>query len=136
MTERISYSEVKIGSDRGFGFVFASAFAAIALWPLIGGETVRLWALAVAAAFLVAALLRPAILRPLNRVWFRLGLLIGRVVSPVVMAVLFFVAVTPTALVMRALGKDVLRLKFDANAESYWIPRGDDHPMGSMKNQF
>ena len=130
------HSSIDVGSERGFGFVFAAVFAVFSLWPLTGSGAVRIWALAVAALFLATALARPNILRPLNRVWFRFGLLLGRIVSPIVMAVVFSVAITPTALIMRALGKDLLRLKFDPDAESYWIRRADDGPMGSMKDQF
>ena len=134
--EAQTHSSIDVGSERGFGFVFAAVFAVISLWPLTGGGAVRLWALAIAALFLAAALARPTILRPLNRVWFRFGLLLGRIVSPIVMAVVFCVAITPTALIVRAFGKDLLRLKFDPDAESYWIRRADDDPMGSMKDQF
>ncbi len=134
--EAQTHSNIDVGSDRGFGFVFAAVFAVISHWPLTGGGGVRIWALAIAALFLAAALARPNILRPLNRVWFRFGLLLGRIVSPIVMAVVFSVAITPTALIMRAFGKDLLRLKFDPGAESYWIMRVDDGPMGSMKDQF
>ncbi len=131
-----THSEINVGSERGFGFVFAAVFAVISLWPLTGGGGARIWALAIAALFLAAALAKPTILRPLNRVWFRFGLLLGRIVSPIVMAVVFCVAITPTALIVRAFGKDLLRLKFDPDAESYWIRRADDDPMGSMKDQF
>ena len=134
--ETQTHSSIDVGSDRGFGFVFAAVFAVISLWPLTGGGAVRIWALAMAALFLGAALVRPNVLRPLNRLWFRFGLLLGRIVSPIVMAVVFLVAITPTALIMRAFGKDVLHLKFDKDAESYWIRRADDGPMGSMKDQF
>ena len=134
--ETQTHSKIAVGSDRGFGFVFAAVFAVISLWPLTGGGAVRIWALAIAALFLGAALVRPNVLRPLNRLWFRFGLLLGRIVSPIVMAVVFLVAITPTALIMRAFGKDLLRLKFDKDAESYWIRRADDGPMGSMKDQF
>jgi len=130
------HSRVDAGSDRGFGLVFSAVFAVISLWPLIGGGDVRIWALVIAALFLAAALIRPNILRPLNRAWFRFGLVLGRIVSPIVMAVIFCVVITPTALIMCAFGKDLLRLKFDPDAESYWIRRADDHPMGSMKDQF
>ena len=136
MIEPERHGDVRIGSDRGFGLVFAVIFAIVALWPLFGDGGLRIWALAFAIVFLLVALIRPASLRPLNLLWFRFGLLLGRVVAPVVMAVLFLVAVIPTALVMRVLGKDPLRLHFDPDAESYWIPRGDAQPVGSMKNQF
>ena len=134
--ESQTHSTIDGGSDRGFGFVFAAVFAIISLWPLAGGGGVRIWAIAIAALFFAAALVRPDILRPLNRLWFRFGLLLGRIVSPVVMAVVFFVAVTPTALIMRAFAKDLLRLNFDPGADSYWIRRADIGPMGSMKDQF
>lgn len=125
----------KVGSERNFGLVFAVVFALVGLWPILGGNGMRIWALAVAAVFVLLAFVRPSVLRPLNLAWFRFGLLLGRIVSPVVMALIFFVAVTPTALIMRMFGKDVLRLRFDREAESYWIGRDDD-PATSMKNQF
>ncbi len=129
--------EVKAGSERAFGLVFAAVFAIVGLWPLIGGAAPRWWALAVVLVFVAAALAAPAVLRPLNRVWHAFGLVLHRIVSPLVMGLLFFLTVTPTALVMRLLGKDSLGFEFDAGADSYWIER---HPPGpapdTMKNQF
>ena len=136
--ERLAGDEpVKGGSDRGFGVVFAVVFFAIGLFPLLNGGPPRVWALGVAGAFLAAALVRPALLAPFNRVWFKFGLLLQRVVSPLVMAVIYFAVVTPTGLVMRTLGKDTLRLKYDPDARSYWIHRDPTGPeRESMKNQF
>ena len=136
--ERLTGGEpVEGGSERGFGIVFAFVFVAIGLFPLLDDGPPRAWALGVAGAFVVAALVRPAWLAPLNRVWFKLGLLLQRVVNPLVMAVIYFAVVTPTGLVMRALGKDPLRLKYDPDAESYWIHRDPPGPeRESMKNQF
>lgn len=129
--------DVKLGSDRQFGFVFAAVFAAIGLLPLLGGNSLRWWALALAVVFLAITLVHARLLRPFNRVWFRFGLLLHAIVSPVVMGLIFFVAVTPVGLAMRALGKDVLKLRFDADASSYWIERSPPGPApGSMKNQF
>lgn len=129
--------EVKVGSERAFGLVFAVVFGAVALLPLFKGEPIRLWAGIVAAVFLVAALAAPALLRPLNLLWFRFGMLLHKVVSPLIMGLLFFVTIMPIGLLMRAMGKDFLRLKFDPQASSYWIER---HPPGpapeSMRNQF
>ena len=125
------------GSDRGFGVIFAVVFFAIGLFPLIDGAPPRGWALGIAAAFLAAALARPALLAPFNRVWFQFGLLAQRVVNPLVMAVIYFVVVTPTGIAMRTLGKDPLRLKYDPDAQSYWIHRDPPGPeRESMRNQF
>ncbi|MBI4969550.1 MAG: hypothetical protein HZC25_15645 [Rhodospirillales bacterium] len=128
---------VKQGSDKAFGLVFAVFFAIIGLWPLKGGEGPRVWALGLAIAFLLVALIRPDILKPLNRLWFLFGLVLHRIVSPIVMALLFFAVVTPVGLLMRLFGKDPMQRRFDAKAESYWIPRPPPvEGQGSMTNQF
>ena len=130
--------EVKGSSDRGFGIVFAVVFALVALWPLTGENgAVRLWSAAVAIAFLAIAFLRPGLLAPLNRLWTRFGLLLHRIVNPIVMGFLFYLTVTPMALIMRALGKDLLRLKRDPEAKSYWIERTPPGPAPhTMSHQF
>ena len=128
---------VKTSSDRSFGVVFTVVFLIIGLWPLLSGATPRLWALAVAAGFLAAALIRPSVLAPLNRLWTKFGLLLHKITNPIIMGLVFFLAVTPTALIMMALGKDPLRRKIDKNATSYWIRRDPPGPAPeSMKNQF
>ena len=130
---------VQGSSDRSFGFVMAAFFGLVALFPLLHGplSSIRWWALAVAAAFLAFALLWPAALRPLNRAWLKLGLLLSKVVSPVVLMILFYATVTPISLLMRWAGKDPLRLRRDAAAASYWIPREPPGPApDSMKQQF
>lgn len=130
-------SEVKQGSDKSFGLVFAAVFALIGLWPLFKGGELRLWALVLGALFLAVSFLRPSLLKPLNRVWFLFGLLLHKIVSPLIMGLLFFLTVTPTGLIMRALGKDPLRLKRDPNATSYWIVRDPPGPdAGGMSRQF
>ena len=130
-----SHPDVKSGSDKGFGLVFAAAFAIIAVWPLTGdGEGVRTWALGVAVAFVLIAFVAPKALAPLNRLWFRFGMLLGRIVTPIILAFLFYLTVTPVGIVMRLRGKDLLRKRIDKSADSYWIRRDD--PMGTMKNQF
>jgi hypothetical protein len=135
--ERLLHHEVKRGSDRSFGLVFAGFFAilfALGLWR--GSELLWLWA-SLSGAFLLVALAAPRVLAPLNRLWYLFGLLLGRVVNPVVMFAVFAIAVTPTALILRALGKDPLRLKWDGAAKSYWIPREPPGPAPeSMKHQF
>lgn len=125
------------GTERAFGFVMAGACAIIAginywhagqWWPWLAG---------VGAAFLAAAFLFPAMLKPLNVIWFKFGLLLHKIVNPLIMGLLFFVTVWPTGLVMRALGRDLLRLKRDPDAGSYWIVRQPPGPLpGSMKDQF
>ena len=120
-------------SDRNFGLVFASYFAVLRLLPLRTGGRVRLPVLGVAGIFLVVASLRPAILHPLNRVWTMLGLLLGRIVNPIVTAVLFFLVFTPAGLISRLLGKDPLRLKPARETASYWIIR---HPPGPQSESM
>ena len=125
------------GSNRGFGFLFGALFAVIGATLWVGRGAVVAWPFAASGAFIAAALFRPALLGPFNRAWFRLGLLLSRIVSPVVLAVLFYAVVTPTGLVMRLMGKDPLRLHFDRQAESYWIRRTPPGPApASMRNQF
>ena len=129
--------EVRGSSDRAFGFVFAAFFLIVALLPLIWGAQPVLWALAVSIAFLAVAALYPAVLGPLNRLWFRFGLLLHGVVSPIVLGIMFYGVVWPTGFIMRALGKDPLRLRFDRNAGSYWIKRDPPGPApDSFRDQF
>ena len=124
-------------SDRSFGVVITVALTAVGLFPLLNGEPPRWWSLAVAGVMLVVTLVRAELLAPLNRVWFRFGLVLHRIVNPVIMAVIYFAVVTPTGLIMRAVGKDPLRLRRDPNAESYWIHRTPPGPEPeSMTNQF
>jgi Saxitoxin biosynthesis operon protein SxtJ len=137
LSEQGEHHEVKVGSERSFGFVFAFVFMIIGTVPLIRGGDLRLWSLLLAAVFLGLGLIAPGVLRPLNIVWFKFGMLLGRIIAPIVISLLFFIAVTPTALIMRIMRKDPLTLKFDPNAKSYWIARSKtQNPMGSMKNQF
>lgn len=110
-------------SDRVFGLVFAGVFIAIAGWPLFRGESPRWWAAGAAALFALVALAKPALLAGLNRLWIKLGVLLGKVVSPIALGVLFYGVFTPLGVVMRLTGKDPLRLKRDPAAASYWIPR-------------
>src|SRR5262245_33986152 len=130
---------VEGSSDRSFGFVMAAFFGLVALYPLLHGapSLIRWWALVVAAAFLASALLWTAPLRLFNRAWLKLGLLLSKIVSPIVMTVLFYATVTPIGVLMRWAGKDPLRLRRDTAAASYWIPREPPGPAPeSMKQQF
>ena len=126
-------NNVKIGSNRSFGLVFFTFFLLISLYPLINGESIRIWSLIISAILLVLGLLNSKTLTPLNKIWFKFGLLIGSVVSPIVMSVVFFIVITPISLMMRILGKDILNLKRNNN-DSYWIEKTE--PKSKMKNQF
>lgn len=129
--------EVKSGSDRSFGFVFCAIFVIIGLWPLLSSEGPRLWSLVIAAGFLGVALLRPVLLSPLNRLWFKFGLLLNKVVNPLIMGLVFYITVTPIGLIMRVLGKDLLGLRLSKDSESYWIHRDPPGPSPeSMRQQF
>ena len=133
----VSHRKVAMGSNQSFGLVFAVFFALVALLPATHGEPVRWWALAVAVAFAAVALFVPRLLQPLNRVWFAFGMLLHHVVNPIVMGAMFYGAILPMALLLRARGKDLLRLKRDPGAASYWIPREPPGPEpGSMQKQF
>ena len=130
-------AEIKRSSDRQFGLVFAGAFTVIGLWPLRAGGQVRIPALAAAGVFLAIALIRPALLQPLNKAWSLLGLMMGRVVNPIVTALLFFIAFTPAGILSRLLGKDPLRLKPEPEAKTYWILRQPPGPQPeTMSKQF
>ena len=136
--ENYSRNETVIGgSDRSFGIVMTAAFAVISLlnwWR--EGHSWR-WTIGIAAVFLAATLVHPAALKPLNRLWLKFGMLLHKVVNPIVMALVFFGTVLPTGLVMRTLGKDPLRLKRQPNVDSYWIERCPPGPTPeSMKDQF
>jgi len=133
----ISHRVVVRGSDRAFGIVFAVVFAIIGLWPLLSGRGLRLWALGIACLFLAVALLAPWLLAPLNRIWFRFGLVLHHIVNPVVMGLVYYFAVVPMGLILKARGKDLLRLKRDPEAPTYWIAREPPGPApGSMSRQF
>jgi predicted membrane metal-binding protein len=136
---------VKMGSDRSFGLVFAAVFALIGVWPALklgwiprlDPASLRLWALAIAGAFLGLAFAAPALLGPLNRLWFAFGLLLGKVMTPVVMGLLYALTIVPTGLIMRLRGRDLLHLEIDRARKSYWIVREPPGPArGSMSNQF
>ena len=127
----------KGGSDRAFGVVFAVVFVLVALYPLLDGGAVRLWALLASAAFLALALVRPALLAPLNALWTKLGLVLHNIVNPLVLGLMFYLVLTPTALLLRLFGKDLVGRKFDSERTSYWVDREPPGPSPeTMKNQF
>tara|TARA_B100001027_G_scaffold145252_1_gene101440 strand:- start:178 stop:567 length:390 start_codon:yes stop_codon:yes gene_type:complete len=126
-------TEIKIGSNKSFGIVFFVVFLLIAIYPLINNGELRIWSLIIAIIFLILGLINSKFLKPLNKLWFKFGLLLGKVVSPLIMGIIFFLVVTPTAFIMRIIGKDLLNLKFN-NKKSYWIEKTG--PKSKMKNQF
>jgi hypothetical protein len=132
-----AHTSICIGSERSFGLVLAAALTTVAAFPLLAGQDPRWTALALASGLLVTARLRPALLQPFNRLWFKFGLLLSRVTTPIVMGVLFFAVIVPTGLIMRFARKDLLSLKFNPAAPSYWIKRDPVGPQpDSMRNQF
>ena len=125
--------DIKIGSNRSFGIVFFLVFLLIATYPLINGNEIRLWSLVISIIFLLLGLINSKILNPFNKLWFKFGIFLGKIISPLIMAIIFFLVVTPIGLLMRLLNKDLLNLKFNNNS-SYWIEKTE--PKSKMKNQF
>ena len=126
--------EIKLGSNRSFGIVFFIVFILIAIYPLINQGEVRIWSLIVSFLFLFLGLLNSKILTPLNKLWFKFGILLGKIISPIIMGIIYFLVVTPIGLLMRLFGKDVLNLKLNKNESSYWVEKVG--PKSKMKNQF
>ena len=134
MSEIISHVATEKSSEKSFGVVFSIVFLIFALYPLTSSASIHIWALAVSAIFLLFAFLAPSIFILPNRLWFKFGMLLGSIVAPIVMLLVYFFTVLPVGLIMRLLGKDTLKQKLDKSAKSYWIERRE--PIGSMKNQF
>ena len=129
----MNLKNIKISSNRNFGVVFFIFFMIISLFPLFKDGNVRVWAVVVAIIFLILGLLNSSVLSPLNKIWFKFGILLGSFISPIIMGLVFFIVVTPTSFIMKAFGKDLLKLKKN-NKKSYWIEKS---PIKSkMKNQF
>ncbi len=126
-------NDIKISSNRSFGLVFFVVFLLISIYPLLHGQNLRFWLLIVAIIFLALGLLNSKILTPLNKIWFKFGLLLGSIVSPIIMSIIFFFVVTPISFVMKILGKDILNLKLNNN-NTYWVEKSG--PKSKMKNQF
>ena len=126
-------NNISISSNKSFGIVFFVVFLIVALYPLLENESVRLWSIILSAIFLILGMLDSKFLTPLNKIWFKFGILLGSIVSPIVMGVVFFAIVTPTSIIMKILGKNLLNLKKD-NKKTHWIARSKIKSM--MKNQF
>ena len=124
---------IKLPSNRNFGIVFFIVFLIIALWPLLKQNEIRIWSLIISFIFFILGLINSKLLTPFNKLWFKFGIFLGSIISPIVMGIVFFLVVTPTGLIMRFLRKDILKLK-NNNKDSYWIDK--DNTNSSMRNQF
>jgi len=129
----MNQNDVKIGSNKSFGIVFFIVFLLISLYPLTNHENIRIWSLIISLIFLILGLLNSKILNPFNKLWFKFGMILGRIISPIIMSIIFFLVVTPIALIMKLLKKDLLNLKFN-KTNTYWIEKSG--PKSKMKNQF
>ena len=125
--------KIKLPSNRNFGIVFSIVFLIIAIWPILNQNEIRIWSIIISLIFLILGLINSKFLSPLNKVWFKFGLILGSVIAPIVMGIVFFFVVTPTGLIMKALGKDILGLKRNKN-NTYWLEK--DNSNNNLKNQF
>ena len=129
----MSKKKIRISSNRSFGIVFFTVFFIVSIYPIFKSGDLRIWSLIISIIFLILGLLNSKILTPLNKIWFKFGVLLGNIISPIVMGIVFFLVVTPISLLMKALGKDILNLKKNTN-KSYWIEKTG--PKSKMKDQF
>ena len=125
--------KIKLPSNKNFGIVFCIVFFIIATWPILSENNIRIWSLILSFIFLILGLLNSKLLEPLNKIWFKFGLILGKLVAPIVMGIIFFFVVTPTGLIMKILRKDLLNLKKN-NSTTYWIKK--DNSNSNFKNQF
>ena len=132
--KRVDSDKIKISSNRSFGLVFFVVFLIVSLWPLTSVGSIRIWSAIISAVFLILGLINSRLLTPLNVFWFKFGMILGAIISPIVMGIVFFLVVTPTGFILRIMGKDLLNKKYDKEKETYWIKR--DASIGTMKRQF
>ena len=125
--------KIKLPSNRNFGIVFSIVFLIIAIWPILNQNEIRIWSIIISLIFLILGLINSKFLSPLNKVWFKFGLILGSVIAPIVMGIIYFLVVTPTGLIMKALGKDLLGLKKNKK-NTYWLEK--DNSNNNLKNQF
>ena len=126
--------EIKIGSNRSFGITFFVVFLIVGIWPLLYSESIRIWSIIISLIFLFLGLIKFRYLTPLNKLWSKFGILLGSIVNPIVMGLVFFVVLTPIAIIMKLIGKDILKRKFNKSEKTYWIYR--EKIKSSLKNQF
>ncbi len=125
--------KIKLPSNKNFGIVFFIVFLIISMWPLLSQNEIRIWSLIVSGIFLILGIFNSKLLLPLNKIWFKFGIFLGNFIAPIVMGIVYFMVVTPTGLIMKMLGKDLLNLKKN-NKSSYWIEK--DNSNNNLKNQF
>ena len=130
----VDSDKIKISSNRSFGLLFFVVFLIVSLWPLTHEGSIRIWSVIISAVFLILGLINSKLLTPLNLLWFKLGMILGAIISPIVMGIVFFLVVTPTGFILRIMGKDLLNKKYDKEKETYWIKRNAS--IGTMKRQF
>ena len=126
-------TKIKLPTNRNFGIVFSIVFLIISLWPLLSQNEIRIWSLIISVIFFILGIFNSKLLLPLNKIWLKFGIFLGNFIAPIVMGIVFFLVVTPTGLIMRLLGKDLLNLKKN-NKNSYWIEK--DNSNSNLKNQF
>ena len=124
----------KLPSNRNFGLVFFVFFLIIGLWPLLGTNEIRYWSIFFSVIFFLLGITNSKLLNPLNKIWFNFGILLGKIISPLIMVIIFFLIITPIGVIMRVFGKDILNLKYNKKNKSYWIEKIG--PKSKMKNQF
>ena len=129
----MKHKNIKISSNRSFGFVFFVVFFVISLWPILSENEIRIWSLILSVIFLILGILNSKILAPLNKVWFRFGIFLGNFIAPIVMGVVFFLVVTPTGILAKLFKKDLINLKKN-NDKTYWVEKKET--ISNMKNQF
>ena len=125
--------DIKISTNRNFGIVFFIVFLLISFWPILSGNEIRVWSLLISIIFLILGILNSKLLTPLNKIWFKFGILLGNIIAPIVMSIIFFLVVTPIGLLMKLFGKDLINLRKNNN-KTYWTEKKDIK--SSMKNQF
>jgi hypothetical protein len=126
-------NNIKISSNKSFGIVFFLFFLIVSLYPLLKNQEIRYWSFFLSLLFLILGILNSKILTPLNKIWFKFGIFLGKIVSPLLMGAVFFFVVTPIGIIMKLLKRDLLNLRFNQN-QSYWIDKNE--PKSKMKNQF
>jgi len=134
MKKSVKYSNVEMSSTKSFGITFSIVFLIVALYPGFGFKDIKIWALLVSILFLILTYTSPKVLFLPNKLWHRFGILLGIIIAPIIMTLIYFLTVLPTGIIVRLLGKDLLKQKLDRNTNSYWELRTE--PLGSMKNQF